>query len=258
MAERRIWLLVACLALSGGQAARAQTETRGLIVRVADRLVFIDLGQRNGVQVGDAFDILGPEAVMDSLSGDTLAVAARKVGILRVRQVFEKMSLAELLQLQPGVDPMLMEIVRARNAPPPDDERPAATGPAADQPPPAVGIPILLACVPGLYQLESGHWFTGLSLAVLEGGTLAGGIALRRQSDDWYDRYRIGKTQADSAHYLDGARHRRRWSNRLFWTAGALYACNWIEALWIRRQSAGIDVGASGDGRPLLRMVYRF
>ena len=88
-------LLLAALAYCP-MAANAQSAPsngmadKGLIIRVMDRLLFIDVGRQEGVQAGDIFDIVDSEVVTHPLSGDTLSITPRSVGALQVRQVHSR------------------------------------------------------------------------------------------------------------------------------------------------------------------------
>lgn len=262
MAKRAIWLLLAGAILAAGATAWAQVENRGLIIRVLDRLVYIDLGQRDGVQAGDLFDIVSSEVLSDPLSGDTLAVTPQSVGALRVRQVYEKMSLAEILYLEQGIDPMLMKIELVRSP-----ERLVEIESKEVQRR-IGGRSMALGLVPGLHQFQTGKRIKGLSLMALESASLAAGIAFRISSNDWKERY--DAYRGPDIDYVvelgEGMQSRRRWSNRCFWVSGVLYACNWLDVLWTQRRPVALQaqrgwklgLGMSGEDQLLLQMTCLF
>ena len=95
--------------------ASGHTHSDGLIIRHEMGLIYIDIGQRNGVMKGDLYDIVAPEVISHPLTGDTLAVTPKSVGALQVHQVLDKMSIAKVVQLKPGDDPVLKSIVKVNN-----------------------------------------------------------------------------------------------------------------------------------------------
>ncbi len=89
----------------------------GLIVRIQSAdLVFIDRGSEHGISRDDLFDIVSSEMLVHPLSDSILAVTPKTVGALQVLQVYERTSLARLVQLDRGEDPMLKPIALARDA----------------------------------------------------------------------------------------------------------------------------------------------
>jgi hypothetical protein len=267
MLKRTIWLLLAWIAVTpatGATAqAAAQAESRGLIIGVTDHLVYVDLGQRDGIREGELFDIVSTEVLSDPLSGDTLAVTPQSVGAIRVRQVFEKVSLAELVQLEPGRDPMLMRVMPiqdpARLA---EVEKVTLTGGSL------AGPSWVSALVPGLHQYHAGKRAKGLTLIGLESASLAAAVAYRLSSNDWQDRYdKYSGADVDYVVQLgEGMQSRRRWSNRFFWLSAGIYAFNLIDVRWAQRRAGEfieaptLDVGMSldGQGQPLLCLVRTF
>jgi len=263
MFKRVIWL---CLALLCGQVAHAQMEAKGIVVRVADKMIFIDLGRRDGVQPGDLFDILTSEVLAHPLTGDTLAVTPKSVGALRVFQVEEKISLAELLHIEGNQDPMLMKVARIQD---PERlmeiekymERRVHMGSGSSR---------NLALVPGLYQLRTGERRKGLALMGLEAASLMAGISYHFSSKDWENEYqKLDSPTDDFDYYYKEARDRRNWSNRFFWLAGALYAYNWIDVMWTdsspmmslsarSKVPLALGLGLNRSGQALLQMTHRF
>ncbi len=237
---------------------------KGLIIRVMDRLLFIDMGRQEGVQEGDIFDIVDAEVVTHPLSGDTLSVTPRSVGALRVRQVYPKMALAELMHIQAARDPMLMRI-----APIQDPERLLEIERFLKQNPMNGGPSSRSALIPGLHQFRKGSRFKGLLFLSAELAALGTGIAYRMSSDDWLNKYNDlppGLAPDRYDYYFNEASDRRAMSNRLFWAAGALYAYNLIDVMWTGGSSGSMNLerklsvgmGHSGTGTPVVQLLRRF
>ncbi|MEW6751538.1 MAG: FlgT C-terminal domain-containing protein [Candidatus Latescibacterota bacterium] len=259
---RLLALVVAVWAAGAG----AQTPIAGMIIRVAEPpLVYIDLGARDGVHEGDLFDIVESEVVSNPLSGDTLGVSPRRVGSIRVRQVHEKVSIAELVSLDKGEDPMLMKVARIEDP----GRRALVQEQARAVRPVDAGPSLRLGLVPGLYQVRTGHAGRGGSYMAAEVGALAAAIAYRVSSLDWekrYDEYGSDPEDTNTGYLVTlgkGMQDRRRWSNRLFWTAGAVYALNWIDVLWSDGRAASglpfvLGAGVDGNGHTLVQASWAF
>lgn len=267
MLVKRSLLWLTAVLLWGG-AVQGQMDPQGLIIKTEQGgLVYIDLGQRDGVMSGDMYDIVAPDSLLYPGKPDSvIAITQKTVGALRVRQVWEKTSLAQLLHIQAGENPMLKQIVLIKDA-----DRIMEIDKFTDRwmYGAAGGISKNAALVPGLYQLKMGEKSKGWSLIGLEAVALIGAIAYRTDSNDWYDTYNnlpAGLPEERYAFYFDGAQDRRNWSNRLFWLAGALYAYNLIDAIWLsgtqdmhlRRTALPLGLGADRRGRPTLQWVHRF
>lgn len=268
MLKRTFWLCLACLALAGGTITEAQMTTKGIIVKVVDRLVYIDLGKNDGVQEGDLFDIVSADVLLNPLDGDTLGVSPKNVGAIRVRRVFPKMSIAELMHIQVGEDPMTMKVARIQDAERlMEIEQYMVRGGYSGG-----GVSRNLALIPGLYQLKTGGRRKGLVLMGLETVSLVAAISYRTSSTDWkekYDELGPGRPQADYDFYYDGASSRRTRSNRFFWLAGALYAYNLVDVIWMGGSQTlairsgepspmTVGMGVGRDGRAMLQVVHRF
>jgi len=266
----RVWLGFALLTavLWSTRPALGETPEKGFIIRDVDRAVYIDLGRRDSVRVGDLYSIVDTEVFANPLSGDTLAVSPKSVGTLRVRQVFEKMSLAEVLQLQRGRDPMMMRIQPVR-----DPERLAEIEEYLQSPAYTRGFrPSRRAMlIPGLQQLRSGQKGKGLTLMGMEAVSLACAIGYRVSSNDWKDQYDnlpAGLSRSEYDHYFHEADKRRTRSNRFFWLAGAVYAYHLADLLWLQdgvliagdRDSSAYTLawGPQQEGPALLRLTRRF
>ena len=263
-------LVVASAAATPAEAAkRDPAEPDGRIVRIHSAgLVFIDIGTRSGVQPGDLYDIVSSQVLSHPLTGDTLAVTPTSVGALKVEQVFERMSVAKLLSLAPGEDPMLMPIMRVQSPERLEEIQKMMMrqmyhgegGPTS----------LRMALIPGLYQIESGEKKKGWAILAASVASFAFGVGYRANSNDWLDRYNdleAGLLQSDYDFYFDRASDRRSTSNRLYQLATALYVYNWVDVLWLG-QAAGLrsvharpfDVGlrSARDGQPLLTFTHRF
>jgi hypothetical protein len=258
------WALLFVAAVGLATAARAATppEARGLIIEVADHLVYLDLGQRDGIGEGELFDIVSTEVLTDPVSGDTLMVTPATIGVVRVRQVFEKLSVAEVLQLQPGQNPLLLRV-----APIQDAERLVQLAAMAAVTPGRAGPGAIASLVPGLHQYRSGQRAKGIAMASAEGGLLLAATAFRWSSNDWHRRYQdyAGADEAYLVHLGEGMQSRRRWSNSLYWLSAGVYAFNFIQVRWGEpaepgQPATGTELGLrlDGQGSPSLCLVRSF
>ncbi|MFH1571782.1 MAG: hypothetical protein ABIL09_27580 [Gemmatimonadota bacterium] len=272
-------LVAALTARSGAQAAAvpavpataaAGLVTDGMIIRAENGIVYIDLGADKGVMPGDLFDIVTPEVLAHPLTGDTLAVTAKAVGAVQVRQILTaRMSIGRIVYLDPGVDPMLKPLARAREEARLEEiQQKMQRGMFAGGGP---QVPLQLALVPGMYQLRTEQKRKGWLIAGVEAGALVAGFAYRSSSNDWYDQYQnlpAGLPQSEYDRFYNGAADRRTSSNRFFWLAGATYLFSWVDAVWMgggapslppnreARLQAGMKLSA--DGQPLLQLVRSF
>lgn len=260
--QRHLLIVALWGAVLLGNAAAQMPPGRpeGIIVQVEGNLVYIDAGQSTGIMEGDLLDIMSADVLTHPLSGDTLAVTPVAVGALRVRQVFERLALAELIHLEPGQDPMLMPVFRIM-----DPDRMAQVMLYAQHyaySSAAARNPRRLALVPGLYQLKAGSSPKGWVLLGAEAASLAAGIIGRIQSNNYYDNYhrldsRYSAEEFD--HQFERANTWRKRSNVSFWLAGALYAYNWMDVLWPGKgPAAPVSMGLSSEGVPLLQVARRF
>ena len=265
MLKRIFWFCLACLTLIGGPVAEAQMAAKGIIVKVIDRLIYIDLGQDDGVQEGDLFDIVSSDVLLNPLDGDTLGVSPKNVGAIRVRRVYPKMSIAELMHIQGGEDPMLMKIARIQDAERlMEIEQYMGRGRYSGG-----GSSRSLALIPGLYQFKTGGRRKGLALMGLETASLVAAIAYRSSSNDWYSEYGKLSPGDDFDNYFNEASSRRTWSNRFFWLAGALYAYNLVDVILmgngqmmaVRPEEPSpitVGMGVGRSGRTMLQLVHHF
>ena len=126
-----------------------------------------------------------------------------------MRQVLPKMSIAQVMQLNSGFDPMLMEIARVQTP-----ERLMEIEMLAKRTMFAsMGISRRMAFIPGLYQMKMGDERKGWTLLALDGAALAAGIGYRMNSNDWkdrYDRLPAGTVQSDFDFYFNEANDRRK------------------------------------------------
>ena len=268
-AKIRVLILAGVIFLAANPLV-AQVEGDGLIIRVDDGLAYIDLGSRNGVVEGDIFDILDSEVLTHPISGDTLGVSPSGVGVLRVRQVFERLALAQFVHLAEGENPMLMPVSRVK-----DPTRRVELEAYVIEQERSLSMPqgpgLRLALLPGLYQINQGRTGQGWAILGVEAAALIAGLAYRANSNDWHDTYRnlsAGLPERDYAFYFDGAAERRSKSNRFFWLAGAVYAYSWIDALWRgpgqdyarldRPAKWQVGMGLDPDGGALFKLVSRF
>lgn len=272
-------LLLVGLALPAAAETRAETpmeqvqpQPEGFVIQVEEGLVWIDLGERSGVLRGDVFDIISAEIVTHPITGDTLAITPKSVGVIRVVQVFERMSLAEVMRLDEGYDPLLMQVAHIS-----DPEHLAEVEnylQAQAYHAQRSGVPRWQAVVPGLVQVRTGVVTKGWTLMAVEGAALAAGISLRLNSQDWYDVYEhydgTGQPDKGRAYYdktFNMARSRRQWSNRCFWLAGAAFAYHCADLLWLGGGTAAhaaslappwVALAAGPRGDLQVQMVHRF
>ena len=118
-----LWSVVCLLALAHGLAvaeeapapaasapvsvasAPAQKPAKGYVLQVAGKLVYLDLGVRDNVRVGDTFEIIRDQDIVHPITGENLGGKA-PVGVVKVTQVFEKLSVAEVVSVIPGATMM--------------------------------------------------------------------------------------------------------------------------------------------------------
>ena len=241
----------------------------GLIIRIQSAdLVFIDRGSDHGMTRGELFDIVSSEMLVHPRTDSILAVTPKTVGALRILQVYPRTSLARLVQLDRGEDPMLKSISLVRDAERiAEIEEQMLRGVRI-----AAGMDVSrrVAVIPGVYQMRIGEIRKGWALLAAQAVSLTSAFAYRSSSNDWYDQYQnlqAGLFESDYTFYFTKAQDRRTTSNRLFWLAGALYVYNWVDILWLGGASgmayqppptSRLTVGV-GDGlQPLLRLTHRF
>lgn len=263
--------LCAEAASAQGPAEAAVTVGDGMIVKVeAGNLVFIDKGQADGVSVGELFDIISSETLVHPLTDSVMAVTPKSVGAIRVMQVYPRTSLARLVLLDKGEDPMLKPVARVRDAERLEQiEQQLTHGMRAAA---GMDVPRRAAVIPGLYQQRIGEIRKGRVLMAAEAAALVGAFAYRSNSNDWYDQYQrlpAGLPESDYDFYFAKANDLHTRSSWLFWLAGALYAYNWVDAMWLGAgANLGLDapehgatfagLGASRQDRPLLTVTHRF
>ena len=258
---------IAWLACAAALVAPASAEDGPMIIRVKGDLVYLDAGRGAGIGEGDVYDILSPDIIAHPLTGDTLAVTPNRVGSVRVHQVFDKLSVGLLLQLNDGVDPMLMQLGRVTDAVRLQEVEAMASRQLRVTPA-SSGLSQAFGLVPGLYQIKSEERVKGWALLGASSAALALGVAYRISSDDWLDQYERLPQNTDPSvfdSYFNEATDRRRSSNRFFWLAGAVYAYNWIDILWSRSRGAPLagpgtrlDVGVLDAGGPAVTLRHRF
>jgi len=261
--------LVAAVSLPAVAAGQDSGKPEGYVVEiVSGRLVFIDLGARNNVMKGDYYDIVSSEVLTHPLTGDTLAVTPKSVGALQVEQVYDKMSLARLLELTPGENVMSMPIAKVRHPERLQEIQQLMTRRVYR----GRSTSLRQALIPGLYQLKSGQKIKGLSILGVELAALGLGAGFRSSSNDAFDKYldlKEGDAEATFTFHFDQASDRRTASNRFFRLAVAAYVYSWVDALWLgggapsavgayRQHRVRLDLKTGRDGEPLLALTHRF
>ena len=256
--KRLYTILITCLmVIANDSDIEATAIGEGLIIRVMDRMVYVDLGLQDNIKKGDLFNIIEPEVFTHPLDGDTLSVSPKNIGALRVIQVFPKMALAEVTHIESPKDPMLKHIAPIQDAlrimEVEHFEKMAVANRQSSK----------SLLIPGLYQYQYGDKRKGFGLLGAEVMAMVVGIGYRMSSNDWNDQYRNlgpGASRADFDFYHKEADRRRTVSNRAFFVAGALYAYNLFDVLWMQdnRFPLSIDVGSSSDDIAMLKLKRHF
>ena len=109
-------------------APHAAQPTRGYVLQVKGKLVYLDLGLRDNVRVGDTFEIIRDEEIVHPITGENLG-GKSTVGVVKVTQVFEKLSVAEVVSMLPGATMTRLDRIRMGNEPmePPPPPAPTPT-----------------------------------------------------------------------------------------------------------------------------------
>ncbi|MCC7260940.1 MAG: hypothetical protein IT369_00325 [Candidatus Latescibacteria bacterium] len=260
MSRLLAWALALSCVLPPCLARAEAPRPEGVIIRVDGSLAYIDAGQQQGLMEGDLLDIMSTEVLTHPLTGDTLSVTPTAVGALRVRQVFPRFAIGELVHVEPGQDPMLMPVYRIM-----DPERMSQVMLYAQHFAYEVagsGVPRRRALIPGLYQLKLGSPAKGWALLGLEAAALTAGVLSHVQSANYYDNYKglgTGHTTQQFDYQFERANTWHNRSKTAYWLAGAVVAYNWIDVLWLGKAPAvesGLEL--SRQGTPLLQLAYRF
>lgn len=76
----------------------AMTKEEGAIIKVSGSKVFINLGDRNGVSVGETFNVYRQgDVLIDPDTGEELGATEKKIGTIEVASVEEKFSIANVV-----------------------------------------------------------------------------------------------------------------------------------------------------------------
>ncbi|OGG56927.1 MAG: hypothetical protein A3F84_17650 [Candidatus Handelsmanbacteria bacterium RIFCSPLOWO2_12_FULL_64_10] len=120
-------------------SSRPAHPTKGYVLRVMGKIIYLDLGLRDNVRVGDTFEIVRDEEIVHPITGENLG-GKTTVGTVRVTQVFEKLSVAEVVSLLPGATMTKLDRIRMGNEPmepPPQPQAEAAPTPMPTEAPEA-------------------------------------------------------------------------------------------------------------------------
>ena len=120
-------------------SSRPAQPTKGYVLRVMGKIIYLDLGLRDNVRVGDTFEIVRDEEIVHPITGENLG-GKTTVGTVRVTQVFEKLSVAEVVSLLPGATMTKLDRIRMGNEPmepPPQPQAEAAPTPMPTEAPEA-------------------------------------------------------------------------------------------------------------------------
>ena len=93
-------VLTLCALVSSPSDAQ---DRRGYVLRSEGRLVFIDLGVQDEVIPNDLFSIVRQESIIHPVTGENLGGEVL-MGMVRVIEIFNRYSTAEILNLSPGID----------------------------------------------------------------------------------------------------------------------------------------------------------
>ena len=93
--------LIIC-ALIGSVPVLAQEMEPGYVLQAAGRLVFIDKGEQDDVRPGDLVQVVRQETIIHPVTGENLG-AQVALGVVRIVEVFPKLSTAEVVDLLRGV-----------------------------------------------------------------------------------------------------------------------------------------------------------
>ena len=93
-------VVITLCALAGSSEAQ---DRRGYVLRAEGRLVFIDLGIQDEVIPNDLFSMVRQESIIHPVTGENLGGEV-PLGMVRVVEIFNRYSTAEILNLSPGVD----------------------------------------------------------------------------------------------------------------------------------------------------------
>ena len=76
----------------------ALTKTEGKIIKASDTSVYINLGHRNGVNVGDTYTVYRKgDSLIDPDTGEELGASESKIGSVKVTRVDEKYSVCSVI-----------------------------------------------------------------------------------------------------------------------------------------------------------------
>ncbi len=85
----------------------AAQERTGYAMRVEGRLVFIDLGAQDEVIPNDLFRVIRQETIIHPVTGENLGGEV-PLGLIRIVEIFQRYSTAEILSMEPGADIRMM------------------------------------------------------------------------------------------------------------------------------------------------------
>ena len=257
-----LYVLIALWAVLNFSVPTFGQQERGYVIRILEHLVYVDVGTRDGVEVGDLYEVVRSEKVVHPVTGEEVGGVEVRVGAIQVTQVFEKMSVGEILEGD-GEIKMLHTIKRVT-----DPERVSSllsarsTGGAELEIGPKVGggtqVKKIWGIAPGLYQVKRGHPIRGYSMMAAEVGLLAYALKARSSSSRAHDEYKKlprGTPQEkfdDTFKEYERNGKRSRW---LFRAVGAIYLYNLVEVLLLDRSVSGTgDGGGEGDIRWSVRL----
>lgn len=102
--HRKLRLSTGVLMLCALMSSPSEAQDRmGYVLRTEGRLVFIDLGVQDEVIPNDLFGIVRQESIIHPVTGENLGGEVQ-MGMVRVVEIFNRYSTAEIINLSPGID----------------------------------------------------------------------------------------------------------------------------------------------------------
>jgi tetratricopeptide (TPR) repeat protein len=96
------------------RAEYAQKGTLNIVIQRKDDTVYIDLGEKHEVNVGEVFIVYREVAVKHPVTDEVIGTEEEKIGKIKVNKVSEKMSIAEIIKEDPENKIKVKDKVRKR------------------------------------------------------------------------------------------------------------------------------------------------
>lgn len=212
------WFLVFWAAIVG-QAFGQMTRPEPMVIDVAPNGIYVDVGQRNGLTVGDVLEVYREtQPFRHPETGEVLGDYPIVIGMLKVSQVFEKYAIGkEVFWSQPeGIKEK--DRIWFPNG-----------GPEVYRVPSRMRL-----LIPGLYQFDQKKEGRGVFFLCGVLGLAGSGIYFELNSRDAHDRYLAladGVSQAEFDVFYNRYRINGKRANVLLLAAGGLYLANILDGL---------------------------